>query len=220
MQHPQQAATPTRNKGVAPRNIVTGGEAAKLLGINRSTLTRYLKTYPELNRSHVDGRIAVDVDELARHRSENVNLLKSGNHAGRLFDEPAPLLDEITPRPVTRAVEREADDDDDDDAAGLQDETVAKIRARRERILLNRLEREEAVQLGELTPAPEVEEATGNALVKLRDALMSPDLDLCEALAAASDPAEVTQLLRAANRKALERLAEDFARDAERGDTA
>lgn len=217
MQHPQQAATSSRNKGVAPRNIVTGGEAAKLLGINRSTLTRYLKTYPELNRSHVDGRIAVDVDELARHRSENVNLLKSGNHAGRLFDEPAPLLDEITPRPVTRADEREADDDD---AAGLQDETVAKIRARRERILLNRLEREEAVQLGELTPVPEVEEATGNALVKLRDALMSPDLDLCEALAAASDPAEVTQLLRAANRKTLERLAEDFARDAERGDPA
>lgn len=217
MQHPQQAATPTRNKGVAPRNIVTGGEAAKLLGINRSTLTRYLKTYPELNRSHVDGRIAVDVDELARHRSENVNLLKSGNHAGRLFDEPAPLLDEITPRPATRAVERDADDDD---VVDLQDETVAKIRARRERILLNRLEREEAVQLGELTPAPEVEEATGNALVKLRDALMSPDLDLCEALAAASDPAEVTQLLRAANRKTLERLAEDFARDAERGDPA
>lgn len=217
MQHPQQAATPSRNKGVAPRNIVTGGEAAKLLGINRSTLTRYLKTYPELNRSHVDGRIAVDVDELARHRSENVNLLKSGNHAGRLFDEPAPLLDEVTPRPVARAVEREADDDD---ASDLQDETVAKIRAKRERILLNRLEREEAVQLGELTPAPEVEEATGNALVKLRDALMSPDLDLCEALAAASDPGEVTQLLRAANRKVLERLAEDFARDAERGDPA
>lgn len=215
MQHPQRDATWQGNKDVAPRNIVSGSEAAKRLGINRSTLTRYLKTYPELNRSRVDGKIAVDLDELAQHRGENVNLMKSGNHAGRLFDEtPPPLL------PPRAPVERDEDGDDDPADAGLQDETVAKIRARAERIKLNRLEREEATETGQLTPAAEVEEATGNALVKLRDALMSPDLDLCEKLATTEDPAEVTRLLREANRKALEKLAEDFENDAQRGGAA
>lgn len=215
MQHPQRDATGQGNKSVAPRNIVSGSEAAKALGINRSTLTRYLKTYPELNRSRVEGKIAVDLDELAQHRGENVNRMKSGNHAGRLYDEaPPPLLPPRTP------VERDEDEDDDPAEASLQDETVAKIRARAERIKLNRLEREEATETGQLTPAAEVEEATGNALVKLRDALMSPDLDLCEKLASTNDPAEVTRLLREANRKALEKLSEDFENDAQRGGAA
>ncbi|MFN4229832.1 hypothetical protein [Parvibaculum sp.] len=214
MQHPQRDATGQGNKSVASRNIVTGASAAKELGINRSTLTRYLKTYPELNRSKGEGSILVDLDELRRHRAENVNRMKSGNHAGRLYDEaPPPLL------PPRTQVERD-DEDDETTEASLQDETVAKIRARAERIKLNRLEREEATETGQLTPAAEVEEATGNALVKLRDALMSPDLDLCEKLAATSDPAEVTQILRDANRKALEKLAEDFENDAQRGGAA
>lgn len=215
MQHPQRDATGQGNKSVAPRNIVSGGEAAKRLGIHRSTLTRYLKTYPELNRSKRDDAILVDFEELQRHRAENVNRMKSGNHAGRLYDEaPPPLL------PPRTQVERDEDEDDDPAEASLQDETVAKIRARAERIKLNRLEREEATETGQLTPAAEVEEATGNALVKLRDALMSPDLDLCEKLGATDDPAEVTRLLREANRKALEKLAEDFENDAQRGGAA
>src|SRR3989338_7140757 len=122
MQHPQRDATGQGNKGVAARNIVSGGEAAKRLGINRSTLTRYLKTYPELNRSRVDGKIAVDLDELAQHRGENVNLMKSGNHAGRYFDDPAPaplLRDAATPPEI------EDEGADETDAGGLRDETVA-----------------------------------------------------------------------------------------------
>lgn len=219
MQHPQQAATPGRNGGVAPRNIVSGSAAAKALGINRSTLTRYLKSYPELNRSRVDGRIAVDLDELAKHRGENVNLLKSGNHAGRAFDEPAPVPLLAREAPPEAAADDE-EDGEGDEGGPLQDETVAKIRAKAERIKLNRLEREEAVELGQLTPAEEVEQATGEALSKLRDALMSPDIDLCEKLAATSDPAEVTQALREANRKVLEKLAEAFENDAQRGGPA
>jgi len=215
MQHPQRDATGQGNKHVAPRNIVSGGEAAKRLGINRSTLTRYLKTYPELNRSRIDGKIAVDLDELAQHRGENVNMMKSGNHAGRVFDEPAPAP-LLRPEPRPREIETEDEPDD----GGLQDETVAKIRARAERIKLNRLEREEAAETGQLTPAAEVEEAIGNALVKLRDALMSPDLDLCEKIASTADPAEVTSILREAHRKVLTKLSEDFENDAQRGGAA
>ena len=217
MQHPQRDATGQGNKPVAPRNIVSGGEAAKRLGINRSTLTRYLKSYPELNRSRIDGKIAVDLDELAQHRRENVNLMKSGNHAGRVFDEPAPaplLPSSPAPREIKAA------DDDEPDDGGLQDETVAKIRARAERIKLNRLEREEAAETSQLTPTAEVEEAIGNALVKLRDALMSPGLDLCEKLASTTDPAEITGILRDAHRKVLTKLSEDFENDAQRGGAA
>jgi hypothetical protein len=215
MQHAQRDATRAGTERVAACNIVSGSEAAKQIGINRSTLTRYLKTYPELNRSRVDGKIAVDIDELRRHRDENVNRLKSGSHAGRLFDEPAgpSLLPRADPPPDDA-------DEDTDDPSIVQDETVAKIRARRERIMLNRLEREEAAQLRQLTPTEEVEEETGSALIKLRDALMSPDLDLCEKLAATQDAGEVALVLREANRKALEKLAEDFENDAQRGGPA
>jgi hypothetical protein len=215
MQQPHPPATDGRN-GAQRRNIVDGGEAARRLGINRSTITRYLKTYPELNRSRVDGRIALDLEEFRRHRDENVNRLKSGNHAGRLFDEAPPA--------EAPAARDDPDDGDDDTAeaepAGPQDQTVARIRARAELIKLNRLEREEAVELRALTPVAEVDQATGEALTKLRDALMSPDLDLCEKLAATTDAAEVATILRDANRAALTKLAEDFENDAERGGPA
>ncbi|MCW5727238.1 hypothetical protein [Parvibaculum sp.] len=211
MQQPHPPATGKRN-AAQPRNIVDGSEAARVLGINRSTITRYLRTYPELNRSPVDGKIKLDLEEFRRHRDENVNRMKSGNHAGRLFDE-------LPPGEAASSAEAEEDDDTPADDAG-QDETVAKIRARVELIKLQRLEREEAVETGQLTPKAEVEEAKGNALVKLRDALMSPDLDLCEKLAATSDAAEVATILREANRAALTRLAEDFENDAERGGPA
>jgi len=209
MQQPHPSATGKRNTA-QPRNIVDGSEAARVLGINRSTITRYLRTYPELNRSGVDGKIKLDLEEFRRHRDENVNRMKSGNHAGLLFDE----LPGETPAA--------ADDEDDDEPAddGVQDETVAKLRARVERIKLSRLEREEALAVGEVTPAAEVEQAQGEALTKLRDALMTPDLDLCEKLAATSDAAEVATILRETNRAALTKLAEDFENDAERGGPA
>ncbi|MBX3488880.1 hypothetical protein [Parvibaculum sp.] len=213
MQHPHPPATDGRN-GAQRRNIVDGAEAARVLGLHRSTITRYLNTHPELNHAREPGRIALDLEEFRRHRDENVNRLMTGNHAGRLFDEARPPL-----RPAAR------DDTEDDDTAeaepaGPQDQTVARLRARAELIKLNRLEREEAVELGALTPVAEVDQATGEALTKLRDALMSPDLDLCEKLAATTDAGEVATILRDANRAALTKLAEDFENDAERGDPA
>lgn len=206
MQPASAAATGSRNTP-QPAQLVSGARAARELSLNKSTLTRYLRTYPELNRSAVDGKILVDLAELKRHRDENVNLVKSGNHAGRLFEEEAqtsspPLLPEAFDEPAAEATRQGA---------------YATARARFEEIRARRAEREEAEHLGQLVSGEAVAEAIGEALIVLRDKLLSPDLDLCEAVAKTSDPAEVMKVLRAANRAALEKLTEAFREHAGRG---
>lgn len=210
MQHSKPHATLSGNTPDATRNIVTGGRASKLLKLNRSTLTRYLKTFPELNRSADPAKILVDIDELRQHRQENVNLVKSGNHAGVLFEEETPAVVEpdddldlpLAPRPAAHGVRPDAPN---------QPAGYATARARREEALAAKAEREEAVALGQLVIKDDVDAALGDALVNLRDKLLSPDLDLCEKLARCDDPTKVLSILRNANRGHLEKMAEAFA---------
>lgn len=203
----QPASTPATGSRNAPQ-LVSGSRAARELNLNKSTLTRYLRSYPELNRSAAAGKILVDLAELKRHRDENVNLVKSGNHAGRLFEEETqaaspPLLPEAFDEPGAPDSARQG--------------AYATARARFEEIRARRAEREEAEHLGQLVSGESVAEAIGEALIVLRDKLLSPDLDLCEAVAKTSDPAEVMKVLRAANRAALEKLTEAFREHAGRG---
>jgi hypothetical protein len=207
MQHSEPHATPSRNKSGATRNIVTGGRAAKALKLNRSTLSRYLKTYPELNCSDDPTKILVDIDELKQHRAENVNLVKSGNHAGALFDERAPDdfdddLERVVPQRTPHAVRSDAP---------RETSGYGAARARREEALAQKIEREEAMALGQLIIKDAVDAAIGDALITLRDKLLSPDLDLCEALARCDEPTKVLTMLRSAMRGHLEKLTESFA---------
>jgi len=194
---------------------MTGGRAAKAIQINRSTLTRYLKTFPELNRSSDPAKILVDLDELKQHRADNVNLVKSGNHAGALFDERGSdpdLMDDLDDdldqplvhRGATHAVRSEQP---------REPSGYASARARREEALAQKAEREEALALGQLVIKDAVDAALGDALVTLRDNLLSPDLDLCELLARCDDPTKILSILRSANRGYLEKLSEAFADD-------
>ena len=77
MQRATQHAT-TRTIGIR--------EAARALGKNPSTLSRYIAANPSLNHGSAR-RPKVDLDELRRHREANVNPFRSGSHAGRLFGE-------------------------------------------------------------------------------------------------------------------------------------
>lgn len=207
MQPASAAATGSRN-APQPAQLVSGARAARELNLNKSTLTRYLRTYPELNRSTAEGKILVDLAELKRHRDENVNLVKSGNHAGRLFDEEAATA---SPALLPETF------DDPASADGVRQGAYANARARFEEIRARRAEREEAEHLGQLVSGEAVAEAIGEALIVLRDKLLSPDLDLCEALAKTAEPAEVMKVLRAANRDALDKLTEAFREHAGRG---
>ena len=60
--------------------------AARALGLNASTVSRYLKDHPDLNLGS-ETRPKVDVEELRRHRANNTNPAHRGSYAGRLVGE-------------------------------------------------------------------------------------------------------------------------------------
>lgn len=60
--------------------------AARELRRHHSTVSRYVKSHPELNHG-TDKRPKVDLDEFRRHHALNTNAARHGSHAGRLFGE-------------------------------------------------------------------------------------------------------------------------------------
>ena len=70
----------------APNRTIGIREAARALEKSPSTIGRYVKMYPELNRGS-EGRPKVDLEELRRHREANVNPFQSGSHAGLLVGQ-------------------------------------------------------------------------------------------------------------------------------------
>lgn len=60
--------------------------AAAALGCHASTISRYLKDFPDLNQGSRT-RPKVNVDALRRHRAENFNAARSGSYAGLLLGE-------------------------------------------------------------------------------------------------------------------------------------
>ncbi|MFA6022261.1 MAG: helix-turn-helix domain-containing protein [Rhodospirillales bacterium] len=61
-------------------------EAAQLLGLNKSTVSRFVRDHPELNRA--GGRQPrVLLSELQAKRKAETNEAKAGNHAGLAFGE-------------------------------------------------------------------------------------------------------------------------------------
>ena len=76
----QRATNHATNRTVGVR------EAARALGKSPSTISRYLKEFPDLNLGSRT-RPKIDVDVLRRHREANVNPFRSGSSAGRVFGE-------------------------------------------------------------------------------------------------------------------------------------
>jgi hypothetical protein len=66
--------------------IVGVRAAAKMLKLNPSTVSRYLQDHPALNLGNTT-RPKVDVEQLRRHRDENVDPARRGSHAGQLMGE-------------------------------------------------------------------------------------------------------------------------------------
>ena len=74
-------------EGAMP-NLVGVVAAARALETEHSTVSRYVKSNPELN--HGTGRrVKIDLVEYTRHRAANVNPARLGSHAGRLLGEGA-----------------------------------------------------------------------------------------------------------------------------------
>ena len=186
-------------------DLVGVREAARALGKNPSTITRYLRNHPELNRGS-DGRPAVDLGELRAHRAQNVNELKSRNHAGKLFDASSPNPDAIARETSPEVVPAPERDKLSYTAAKAEREAAAAERAK---IELDERRRK-------LVPRAEVREGAAELGGVLQVALLQLSIDLAEPLATMTEPTEISVLLDKAFRQALDRLStklEDIARD-------
>lgn len=89
--------------GTATAELIGVRAAARALKINPSTLSRYLKSHPGLDRGTV-GQPMVGLEELRRHRAENVNPAVRGRKARKVLAEGAlPVAAAEAPPAATKA---------------------------------------------------------------------------------------------------------------------
>ncbi len=155
-------------------------EAARRLEIDRSSVSRYLKTYPELLGT--DGK--VDFAEFITHRRANLDVP----------DKPAR---EVKPAKVAQSSTRSRH---------------SESKARLVELQVEREERAAAKEAGELVEAAAIGDALIEAATLLRDKLLSPDVTLCERLAAEKDPRLVRELINTWSRGCLEEMIQAIAK--------
>jgi hypothetical protein len=174
-------------------------EAAKGLGINASTVSRYLARHPELNRSG-DGPPRVLLSELRLHRSDNVNEVMSGNHAGRLFGEAEADADPVA---ITSARERHLQSAPSSGVPGYAHAKTARetIQARRSLLALE-------TDLKLVVSRRLVEDAAAEAGMALREGMAARNRDLSNRIATMADPHEIKAVLDEADTALLARIAD------------
>lgn len=163
-----------------------------MLGLNPSTVTRYLQQHPDLNRG-TKAEPDVDIDELRRHRAENVNPAMSGNHAGLLQDQ----LD--------------FPDDPEELAAPEQPPSrQVEARTRAAEAQATRLELDLAERKGLVVDRAGVEMAFRTVGVALTQALESRQRPLAEEFAGMSDARAIALRLDEEDRAMLTRVREEL----------
>lgn len=170
--------------------------AAGALGLNKSTISRYLDKYPELNRATPGAPPRVDVEELRRHREAHVDAARAGSHAGRLIEVPASAIG------TGREAAEEAEDGAGESRAGAgasyaRAKTVHMV-ATAKRAQLDLQER-----LGRTAAIEEVERAGFELGLLVREQLDARREALAEDLAGLTDPAIAAARLDQADRQLL-----------------
>lgn len=166
-------------------------EAARELGLNPSTVSRWVRQYPELNRG-TDDEIDVDIEKLREHRAQNVNAAMSGNHAGLFQDEN--------------------ENQDASPAAGGGEDRgsvtpgLAAARTRVAEAQAHKAELDLAERLGEVVDLAGVEAAFRTAGVALRQAMESRARPLSEVLAGMTDARAIALRLDEEDRALLTRV--------------
>lgn len=167
-------------------------DAADVIGVSHSTVSRYLKRYPDLNRGTA-GRPLVDVDEYRLHRGENIHVPASG-------DAPTPAVPAVPADPASASAA-----DADADVPSYN-----KEKARREKANATTAELNLAERLGKVVPRDEVEATIFEAGQALRDAMERRSHELSERLAVMNDPAAIAALLEQEDRKLLKEFLENL----------
>lgn len=153
----QRNVTPATPDRVAP------AEAARRLGVNRSTLSRYFRRYPELVGS--DG--LVSIAEVRQHRADNVNGVKSANYRGGgeiAGEAPEPAVEDT--EALAEAPDAEAGAPAASGRAGV---TYADAKRRREEAAAHKAELDLAERLGQLTPKDEIEGRAADLAQQVRE---------------------------------------------------
>ncbi len=155
-------------------------DAARALELSHSTVSRYVKRYPELDHGN-GGRPLVDVAELRQHRIDNLNV-------GQVEEAVRPAAPAL--RQTVAGTPAPAEPNGSGPAAIYNSE-----RARREAANATKAELELAEKLGQVTSIQEVETAVFEAGQLLRDSLETRNMQLAERLARMDDPLAIQALL-------------------------
>jgi hypothetical protein len=155
--------------------------AAQELGINRSSLKRYLDQYPELLGD--DGK--VDLAQLRAHRADNPNV--------------ADAVRKVEQRHATQPKPAET-------GAGR---THAKSRLDETKAIQADLDLAE--RLNQVVDPGEIVDAISEAGNYLRERFTAADPILCERLAAESDPRQIKAVLEEEHRKVMTEVQAKFA---------
>ena len=184
------------------RELVGVNEAAARLGVNGSTISRYLNRYPHLNRAE-EGPPKVRLEELRQHRSENINI-------DEISDAPPPVghpdgggsRSAVAPNsPQSESPPRSNANDGYNRARATETELKAQ-----------RLRLKFAQEVGQLVPVDEVADAVAELGGALRDRLEVRARDIAEELAGETDARVVHARLRDSDRALLEWLSDEFAK--------
>ncbi len=180
----------------APPHHLGIREAARELGLAHTTVGRYIRAYPELNRG-TEGRPRVDLGELRRHRAANLNPAPRGRQAAKLLaaGEPAPAVVAEGETPPPAATRSDAPPN------------YAHAKAVRETVLAQRARVDLDEKRGLLVPRAEVEDAVYDAGLLLQRNLLHLCSQVAERVASMSDARQITELLEAEHRKVLAQLA-------------
>lgn len=162
--------------------------AARALEVNASTISRYLKEFPELNQGSAT-RPKIDVKVLRRHRIENTNPSQQrGRHAA-----PAAIVAAAAPPAAT--------------SKGSETPNYALAKAVRETVLAQRARVDLDEKRGLLVPRREIEDAVYDAGTVLQRDMLELGPQLAERLAAMDNPREIAALLETELRRVLATMA-------------
>jgi hypothetical protein len=159
-------------------------QAARELGINRSSLKRYLDQYPEL----LDAERTVDLEELRRHRADNPRVVEAAEEA------------EAAESQEIRSLPSQSKGTGRSDAKARLDEARAQ-----------QAELDLAIRRGELVDPGDMLDAISEAGNFLRDKFTAVDFVLCEKLASETDPLVVKSILSDHNRSIVMQVRQMFA---------
>lgn len=175
--------------GTATAELIGVRAAARALKINPSTLSRYLKSHPGLDRGTV-GQPMVGLEELRRHRAENVNPAVRGRKARKVLAEGGapPVAAAEAPPAATKPPDSP---------------NYALAKAVRETVLAQRARVDLDEKRGLLVPRREIEDAIYDAGAVLQRDLLELGAQLAERLAAMDKPREIAALLETEHRRVL-----------------